>query len=126
MDSLQIVGNRLFKHCRKSKGVAFLAVDPALGVRSGTTSGAVVVSCSSPRLDALDSIHLFVFGNIAIVDLALEVEIGGFGSHRGVKFSCGSVLNDSGGASSADTTKEFARDGNVVVVHDDGWAAHFD
>ena len=105
--------------------MALLAVDPAIGVGSGRTSGAVSASSSS-SLDALDGFHLFVFDNIAIVDLALKVDIGGFGSHRGVKFLCGSVLNDGGGASLADTTERLAGDGNVVVVHDDSWAAHLD
>ena len=117
--SLKVGFNLFFDQFGKGEGVAFLAVDSALGVRSGTTRGAAAATCRSSPLGALGSLHLFVFGNMAIVDLAVKF--------NEVKFLCSRFSDDVGEASSADTTERLAGGGNVgVVVHDDCWAAHLD
>ena len=61
-----------------------------------------------------------------IVDLALEISIARCRmDHELIEFLC-RFLDDGGGASSADTTEGLAIDGDVVLVHDDSWAAHLD
>lgn len=102
--------------------MAFLAVDPALGVRSGTTCVAVAACCSS--FDELGLLVLLI--GINAVDLALELNVIGRGPGHGlIKLLCCTFLDNGGWASSADAMERLAGDDNVVVVRDDGRAAHF-
>ena len=119
VDILQIGGKCLFDLCGKGKSVAFLSVDPSTGVRSGTTSGAV----ASSSLGELGPLALLVVSHVVDLAFVIKMAVHGSGCEL-LKLLCGGVLDDGGGASSTDTAEALAGSSDVVIVHDNGWAAH--